>query len=637
MKHFLLIISFVLQIILQDFALAGTQAIIKADITEGQETVTNFLKEKGHFEKNKNGVLAYADSAQRLPINGTGGSPTITCTRTTSNPIFGEGSLLITKDAANRQGEGCAIQFTIDSGYKAKMLQIEMNYKVGSGTFVAGSNSVDSDLIVYMYDVSNSTLIEPTTIKFYSSSTTLADKFVANFQTSATGTTYNLIIHQATTSASAYTVLFDQLEVKPSKYVYGTPISDWVSFGCSSSMVNVNCSGFYRRVGDTAEINQRMGVTGAPSGTWGPTFPAGVVPDSTKLVINNTALGIAWGVTGASNQRWTGTVVYVGTSNPVILGPSSAGGWTQSIPNTFQSGDEVYVDYKIPVVGWASTSQISTGFESRRIVLNVGLTSSQAVATNAVLKYDTIVEDTISGYSTATGLYTVQSAGTYRISAVSLSGANANMYVKINGTNQGVLFTALTTAASSGSMTYPCKAGDTIGIYNDNGGTFPAVGSLGFNNRLTIEKIQEPTTLSATEKVSFMAEGASSSTIGTNTVIPFNTPIEDTHAGWNSTNKDYTVPYPGTYKVNCQLRVTSGGGVAVNQYIDMIVQIDTVTKREGVKYVENASVAGWTAPISWQGPLIAGQKIRCVGDTNIGSPSLTTGSNHTYMEIFRVK
>ena len=104
------------------------KSIVSGDIVEGQAYQPNFLKQKGHFEKNANGTTAYADAAGTRPVDGSGGAPTLSCTRTTSSPIDGDGSLLITKDAANRQGQGCSIQFTIDSAYKAKVLQIEFDY-----------------------------------------------------------------------------------------------------------------------------------------------------------------------------------------------------------------------------------------------------------------------------------------------------------------------------------------------------------------------------------------------------------------------------------------------------------------------------------------------------------------------------
>ena len=61
MRNILLALLFLIQSC--TLAFAGTQAIVKANIVEGQGYTPNFLVEKGHFEKNANGTLAYADAA----------------------------------------------------------------------------------------------------------------------------------------------------------------------------------------------------------------------------------------------------------------------------------------------------------------------------------------------------------------------------------------------------------------------------------------------------------------------------------------------------------------------------------------------------------------------------------------------
>ena len=140
---------------------------------------------------------------------------------------------------------------------KAKVAQIELDYIVNSGTFAAGSSSSDGDLIVYIYDVTNSTLIEPSSIKFLSSSTATSDRIVTNFQTSATGTSYRLILHVSSTSASAWELKADNFQVKPSTYVYGTPITDNVPYTPSNSqgfgtLASVDLR--WSRKGDTLSI-----------------------------------------------------------------------------------------------------------------------------------------------------------------------------------------------------------------------------------------------------------------------------------------------------------------------------------------------------------------------------------------------
>ncbi|MEZ0208746.1 MAG: hypothetical protein ACAH17_01035, partial [Candidatus Paceibacterota bacterium] len=191
--------------------------------------LVNYIK-NGHAEVNTTGWATYADAAASRPVDGTGGSPTVTWTRSTSSPLRGQASFLLTKDAANRQGEGASYAFTIDSADQAKVLNISFDWAVASGTYSGGSSSTDSDLIVYIYDVTNSRLIEPAPIKLDGAVVGTNYKYVSSFQSSSNSTSYRLIVHCATTSASAYTVKFDNVAVGPSVVTTGAFISDWQSF-----------------------------------------------------------------------------------------------------------------------------------------------------------------------------------------------------------------------------------------------------------------------------------------------------------------------------------------------------------------------------------------------------------------------
>jgi hypothetical protein len=139
------------------------------------------------------GWATYADAAATTPVNGTGGAATTTWTRTTSNPLRGVASFLLTKDAANRQGEGASYDFTIDDADKAKILSVSFDYEIASGTYA------DDDVLVYIYDVTNSALIQPAGYKLKNA--TIENKHTATFQTASNSTSYRLILHVSSTSA----------------------------------------------------------------------------------------------------------------------------------------------------------------------------------------------------------------------------------------------------------------------------------------------------------------------------------------------------------------------------------------------------------------------------------------------------
>jgi hypothetical protein len=71
----------------------------------------------------------------------------------------------------NRQGQGWAYDFTIDSGYKADVLQVSFQYLVNSGTFNAssgiGSSATLSDVTAWLYDVTNAVVIQSLLLHYF--------------------------------------------------------------------------------------------------------------------------------------------------------------------------------------------------------------------------------------------------------------------------------------------------------------------------------------------------------------------------------------------------------------------------------------------------------------------------------------
>lgn len=184
----------------------------------GINYITNF-----DIETDISGHVAYADAAAATPVDGTGGSPSITVTRSTSSPLRGTASALITKGAANRQGEGDGIAFTIDSADKNKQLKISFDYEA-SANYTGSSGS--EYMVCYVYDVTNATLITTSNINMPQGSGTQEITF-----NSTSSTSYRLIFHIAGTGTSSWTYKYDNLSVGPQQLVLSTAISnvqDWV-------------------------------------------------------------------------------------------------------------------------------------------------------------------------------------------------------------------------------------------------------------------------------------------------------------------------------------------------------------------------------------------------------------------------
>lgn len=663
MKQFLIFLLVYCQLFTGIPAFAE-QRIITADIIEGQDSGKNYAGNKGHFERNVNGISAYADAAGTSAVDGTGGAPTLTCTRTTSSPISGDGMLLITKDAANRQGNGCSMAFSIDSGDKATMQQIEFSSIVPSGTFAAGTDTTNSDIIVQVYDVTNAAIIPVQgTGRLFSNSSSLAEPFRGYFQAAPNSTSYRLIWHVTSTSASAYTVGVDNVKIQKSKVSLGAMITDWVTWTPTGSWsTNTTYTGRWRRVGNLLQSIVNVTLAGAPT-TADLTInyiPTGLSLDSTKVPFTGGFAQLGYGTILDSGTRIYPAIGSYNGGNSAFVNHTESGNTglvNQANPMTFASGDQVNVFFEVPIVGWGGTTQISDGYDSRPVAARYSTAVAQAIAngTDTIVDFGTKDFDLAGSVTTgASWKFTAPSFGYYKVSCLVeftngggwSNVGNEESFISLykNGSSQYRIASIQAQAAHGNYVALPCasttiplSAGDYIDlrIYQSSGASLNLLGSA-IANWIAIERVPAPTTVSMAEKFAFMAEGASSSALGTNTVIPFNTPSEDTHSCWNSTNKDCAVPYSGTYKVTCAARATFAGA-SVNQYMDVIIQVDTVTKREFVKYLENTGVAAISVIASYQARLTAGQKIRCLGDTNLTAGTLTTGATHTYMEIALIK
>jgi hypothetical protein len=162
------------------------------------------------------GWTRYTNSAALPPTTFAAGSPNADWTfqGTTTSPLYGSVSGLLTKTANNRQGHGIATNaFTMTAGSTNDVNFISFNYDWGSSTIANG------DVVVYILDVTNSALISPSLVNM-----PVGGKGVyrASFVSTAS-TSYRLYIHQATTVATSYTLEIDQVVIGPAQN-YGGPV-----------------------------------------------------------------------------------------------------------------------------------------------------------------------------------------------------------------------------------------------------------------------------------------------------------------------------------------------------------------------------------------------------------------------------
>lgn len=601
-------------------------------------------------ETNTSGYAVYADAAGTSPVDGTSGSANVTWTRSTSTPLRSTGSFLLTKDAANRQGQGASYDFTIAEADKAKVLNIEFEYILSSGTFVAGTSSTDSDVTVWIYDLTNSTLTQPSSYKLLSNSTTISDRFSATFQTASNSTSYRLIFHVGSTSSSAYVLKIDDIEIGPSNYIYGTPITNWQSYtptitSNSGTLTNYTATGMWRIVGDGAEYKANIKFTGSP-GTWsGPkiTLKSGHVIDTTKLPDAGqfgTSLGSV-AVYDAGTRVFSGSTIY--TSTTEVIGysadPVSADGTlSNTSPMTFASGDVIGYSFTVPILGWSSSVQMSDSADTRVVSFSAN-TSTTSATTSTPFVYTVKDHDTHGAYSTSTGKFTAPVQGKYHFSFNNYTGATAaQAKLYKNGT---AVYTGSSSVAStsvgSGSYVLNLVAGDTVEVRPETTATASTGATF---NTFSGFRLSGPSAIAASESVNarYTTTAGQSVSNASLTIIDFGTKDFDSHgAVTTGASWKFTAPISGKYRVTANLTTTSTGNFSAAEYIENRIYKNGSIYAAKLQSDFNGSTSNKSVQISASINLLAGDYIDIREyQTSGGSMPLESASGYNWIDIERV-
>jgi hypothetical protein len=593
-------------------------------LTSGQEYQVTLFN-SSVFELYQNGTiinLTSDGSAGSLhtftpvlrPQTGSGGTANVTFTRTTTNPLVGIGSGLITKDAADRRGEGASFDFTIDEGYQAKVLRVKMLYEASANfEFNAGTAADPSDVTAWIYDVTNEKLIELTGFCLDGSGS-----FSSEFQTASDSTSYRLILNISTTNASAWTLKVDEISVAPSDVARGPIITDWVEYTPTGGWTgSVTYTGKWRRIGDSAEIEIGVLASGAPTGTNlnTITMPSGLTIDTDKLSESTFArnvFGTGQGVdTGASLYQLL-AVGDTSTANTIRIlydAGSTAGQVTKTAPFTVASGDTFTVKALVPIQGWGSNTVLSSDAGLRSVVFS-GTQSSEAATANTTDITFTSEKDSHGGWATNT--YTIQESGDYEIRGVAASTVTGtNLQIYKNGSSSK--FLAGSTFASgryvSGSVIMPdLVAGDTLTVRSTETATIT-------NGSFSVNKIQSPQTIGMNEFVGAQYKTLSSTTLTTGTALVHTTKQYDSHGAYNNSTGVFTCPVAGVYNIK--------------QYASYIAaaSVNLQIEKNGSDYfgyiVSNTS-ANIRSQMSVDVPCEAGDTLEIVSGSN-GTASATDG------------
>lgn len=539
-----------------------------SEIGSGSGSSINYISNPD-AESSTTGWSTYDDGAA-TPVDGTGGTVTTTLTRSTSSPLRGVASFLITTTAANLLGEGVAVDFTISNADLAKVLNISFDYSIASGTYVTG------DFTVYIIqDPSGTpTVIQPTPYQLQALTVGLPGKFQATFQTSSTITTYRLLIHRAVSTSSACTIKLDNVVVGPQIQLYGAPIGDWTSFTPNGSWsTNVTYSGYRRRVGDSEEFSIVVTGTGSIGTPGNLTINLPVTANTSKLAAGTGVQPLGIGISNNAGVRQCALVVEYESATSVAVrydtssSPTELASVTHAAPDTFASGDTITLLFKVPVVGYSSTVLMSNDTDTRVVTARANRSGSQSLSntTYTKIQLNNVGFDTHGAFDSATNYrYTAQVPGYYLVTGSIRFAVNAtgSRYVNVykNGSlsfySQSGGYSADETVMQTTDRVF-LNAGDYLELYGyqSSGGSLNVAGDIN-GTYLSVNRISGPSAIAATEKVYvlYVDNGGQSLTADvTNTT--FSTKVFDSHGAWSGTV--FTAPRAGWYDFKGNVSVSS--------------------------------------------------------------------------------
>jgi hypothetical protein len=617
----------------------------------------NYISSNPDAESSTTGWATYKDAAQSTPVDGTGGSPTLTFTRTTSSPLRGTASFLITTTAANLQGEGASFDFTIASADQAKVMSISFDYQIASGTYA------DGDMTVYIYDVTNAQVIQPAGYSILNISSTVG-KQIATFQTASNSTSYRLIFHRAVSTASAMTMKIDNVQLGPQVVQYGAPMTDPVSytpvftgFGTVSS-VNVKSwrEGAFLVIdgtftsGTTTATEARMSL--GFNGVEGNVTSVSTLPTLSICGFMNG------GSTSATNFGGSNVAIEASKSYVTFVINNSTNSMAKSNGNAFASTSTYSFQARVPITGWSSTVQMSNDTDTRVVATNMYRSGTQTgvnpngsrvkVNLNAIANDTHGTADTsgfkwtapVSGWYTVAGGINVQATNVLanRYSANILKGGST---VVLSGQEisltAGVAFN-LTVAGS-----IYLNAGEYLELYlygagNNSASTLTVDQGSGYTF-LSAVRASGPSAIAASESVyaRYTASGATSVTNGGTTIIDFASKDFDSHgsvttgASWK-----FTAPVSGVFNVSASVAMSNASWTAGNDWSINVYKNGSNHQRI-FYYVEQATFAN--AQPSGSGSTLvrlnAGDyvDIRC---TNTGTTANTLTGTNVGISIHRI-
>jgi hypothetical protein len=306
------------------------------------------------------------------------------------------------------------------------------------------------------------------------------------------------------------------------------------------------------------------------------------------------------------------------------------------------TGTAITMNFKVPIVGWSSTVQLSDQADGRAVVASAYTASGSQTATSTFQTVTTLtpVIDTHGGFN-GSGVYTVPVSGQYFISAAPSLGVAGGYTCGVQIVTTSESLTGPLQSQGSGgecsgvSGVFNLIAGNTVTfkVYQNSGGS--ALYGVLATNKYSITRIGGTAAIGTSETVVASYAGSATTSLTTNTTstLTYSTSFKDSHSAMNAATGIFTAPVAGTYQVCANYNVV---GSVANALADIFISINSVTNQMRVDSPTAGSIVSPT--LCMISPMTAGStafaQARCTFGS--GTCQLNNALGGNFIQVLRV-
>ena len=431
----------------------------------------------------------------------------ITVARTTSRPVAGLGSLLLTKSANDATGEFAKIQSqTLDLVDRGKAL-------FGSLSFLTDdSNYSSGDLRLQAWDVTNDAELymgpeEGLEIPY----SLYANKMNFTVYTQQTTEEVELRIVGNSTNSLLYLVRFDEVKLGPATQIQAPVVTNWQAYTPVTQGLGTisNVDVYYRRVGTDIHIRGTLQAGSVTANTLRINLPTGLAIDDTLVTstgnivgdfsTNNTTVGYSYVALASKNADWFGYgAKLTNTESQMTLDNANT---------ALANNDFLTFNVTLPIEGWGAGALVGSNeladqtIRAQYTATTGSANTSFADATEETVDFNLKIKDPHNAVTTgASWKFTAPRTSDYRVDAY-LSWVNTTnlglAYIEIfkNGSFFRRLDARQGSFSLSGSTTITLNKDEYIEIkasQDDSGGAARTLGAFsgGFTN-ISIESLPD--------------------------------------------------------------------------------------------------------------------------------------------------